>query len=92
MDRVRSLNDGFEDAVAEGVQVDSTGEPLLFYLGQLRDQPELVSHLQFKAPKGAKALLPDFAEAVGGVAIDERCIPKEVEGRSLKLTQGICHL
>lgn len=92
MDRVRSADDGFGEKAAEGIQMDSTEEYLLFYRGPLNGQPKIISHIQFRAPESVQTWLPDFAEAIGGISFDEQGIPEEVEDRSAKLLKGIAGL
>jgi hypothetical protein len=88
MDRTRferGISDGDE---VEQAQIDPTAQYIIF-AGQSKEQKLVaLSWLHLAWPKTANNWIPDFAEAIGGVSINNEGVLEPVAERAKKISQG----
>ena len=91
MDRTRFVNDMMSDSEVEQVeqaQIDPTAQYIIF-AGQSKEQKLVpLSWLHLAWPETASNWIPDFAEAIGGVSINNEGVLEPVAERPKKIRQG----
>jgi hypothetical protein len=89
MDRMYFSDDSLTDGVVESVRMDASGRYLVFVNeGNEKKKMSSVTSLQMTAPDSVLSWIADFAEAIGGVSLDDEGALVPVPDRLAKLQQG----
>ena len=89
MDRRHFSDDGLTDGLVDSARMDGSGRYLVFVKeGDKKKKMTPISSLQITAPELAMSWIADFAEAIGGVSLDDEGALVPVTNRLAKLRHG----
>jgi hypothetical protein len=90
MDR-RDFAYGAENSAVQSARIDSKGRYLVFVTTGDKDNEKLrpVTSLEIRPPAGTDSWIADFAEAIGGISLDDQGVLTSVPDRLVKLRKGL---